>query len=153
MAKPGGSLISWIGRRDPPPCRCAGAAPLSPGAQDRVNITARTVQIRAGADIRGPPFLSSRGSLTRARSVSGVQSSPQPVSASYSEGSMTLTPELVADILVRQKYITPEQGDLIKQEAKLLPQRVRTGSAYEQKSLAYEVVLRLKLPNGRDSGG
>ena len=36
---------------------------------------------------------------------------------------MNLTPELVADILVRQKYITPEQGDLIKQEAKLLPQR------------------------------
>jgi general secretion pathway protein E len=66
---------------------------------------------------------------------------------------MNLTPELVADILVRQKYITPEQGDLIKQEAKLLPQRVRTGSAYEQKSLAYEVILRLKLPNGRDSGG
>jgi general secretion pathway protein E len=66
---------------------------------------------------------------------------------------MTLTPELVADILVRQKYITSEQGDLIKQEAKLLPQRVRTGSAYEQKSLAYEVILRLKLPNGRDSGG
>jgi len=65
---------------------------------------------------------------------------------------MTLTPELVADILIRQKYINPEQGDLIKQEAKLLPQRVRTGSAYEQKSLAYEVVLRLKLPNGRDSG-
>jgi general secretion pathway protein E len=66
---------------------------------------------------------------------------------------MTLTPELVADILIRQKYITPDQGDLIKQEAKLLPQRVRTGSAYEQKSLAYDVILRLKLPNGRDSGG
>jgi len=65
---------------------------------------------------------------------------------------MTLTPELVADILVRQKYINPDQGDLIKQEAKLLPQRVRTGSAYEQKSLAYDVILRLKLPNGRDSG-
>jgi general secretion pathway protein E len=65
---------------------------------------------------------------------------------------MTLTPELVADILVRQKYLTPDQGDLIKQEAKLLPQRVRTGTAYEQKSLAYEVILRLKLPNGRDSG-
>jgi len=66
---------------------------------------------------------------------------------------MNLTPELVADILVRQKYLTPEQGDLIKQEAKLLPQRVRTGSAYEQKSLAYDLILRLKLPNGRDSGG
>src|SRR5919112_472868 len=48
--------------------------------------------------------------------------------------------------------LTPEQGELIKQESKLLPQRVRTGSAYEQKSLAYEVILRLKLPNGRDSG-
>jgi general secretion pathway protein E len=65
---------------------------------------------------------------------------------------MTLTPELVADILVRQKYITPEQGDAIKQEAKLLPSRVRTSSAYEQKSLAYDLILRLKLPNGRDSG-
>jgi len=66
---------------------------------------------------------------------------------------MNLTPELVADILIRQKYLTPEQGELIKQEAKLLPQRVRTGSAYDQKSLAYDVILRLKLPNGRDSGG
>jgi general secretion pathway protein E len=65
---------------------------------------------------------------------------------------MTLTPELVADILVRQKYLTPEQGDAIKQEAKLLPSRVRTSSAYEQKSLAYDLILRLKLPNGRDSG-
>jgi general secretion pathway protein E len=65
---------------------------------------------------------------------------------------MTLTPELVADILVRQKYITPDQGDAIKQEAKLLPNRVRTSSAYEQKSLAYDLILRLKLPNGRDSG-
>jgi general secretion pathway protein E len=65
---------------------------------------------------------------------------------------MTLTPELVADILIRQKYITPEQGDTVKQEAKLLPSRVRASSAYEQKSLAYDLILRLKLPNGRDSG-
>ncbi len=66
---------------------------------------------------------------------------------------MNLAPELVADILVRQKYVTPDQGDLIKQEAKLLPQRLRTGSAYEQKSLAYDLILRLKLPNGREGGG
>jgi general secretion pathway protein E len=65
---------------------------------------------------------------------------------------MNLTPELVADILVRQKHITPEQGDTIKQEAKLLPSRLRSASAYEQKAVAYELVLRLKLPNLRDSG-
>ena len=65
---------------------------------------------------------------------------------------MNLTPELVADILVRQKHITPEQGDTIRQEAKLLPSRLRSASAYEQKAVAYELVLRLKLPNLRDSG-
>ncbi|HWM90948.1 MAG TPA: ATPase, T2SS/T4P/T4SS family [Thermoanaerobaculia bacterium] len=65
---------------------------------------------------------------------------------------MSLTPELVADILVRQGYITPDQGETIKQEARLMPARVRSASAYEQKSLAYEVVSRLRLPNLKDSG-
>jgi general secretion pathway protein E len=65
---------------------------------------------------------------------------------------MNLTPELVADILVRQKHITPEQGETIKQEAKTLPSRLRSASAYEQKAVAYELVIRLKLPNLRDSG-
>jgi general secretion pathway protein E len=66
---------------------------------------------------------------------------------------MSLTPELVADILVRQGIITSEQGDTIKQEARLVPGRVRSSSAYEQKSLAYEVITRLRLPNLKDSGG
>jgi general secretion pathway protein E len=66
---------------------------------------------------------------------------------------MNLTPELVADILVRQKNISPEQGETIKQEAKQLPSRLRSASAYEQKAIAYELVIRLKLPNQRDSGG
>jgi general secretion pathway protein E len=65
---------------------------------------------------------------------------------------MNLTPELVADILVRQKHITPEQGDTIKQEAKTLPSRLRSTGAYEQKAVAYDLVTRLKLPNLRDSG-
>jgi general secretion pathway protein E len=65
---------------------------------------------------------------------------------------MSLTPELVADILVRQGYITPEHGETIKQEARLMPARVRSASAYEQKSLAYEIVTRLRLPNQKDSG-
>ena len=66
---------------------------------------------------------------------------------------MNLTPELVADILVRQGYITSEQGDTIKHEAKSVPRRVRDSSAYEQKALAYEMILQLRLPNRRDSGG
>jgi general secretion pathway protein E len=65
---------------------------------------------------------------------------------------MNLTPELVADILVRQKYIAPEQGQSIKAEAKALPSRMRSAHAYEQKALAYELILQLRLPNLRDSG-
>jgi general secretion pathway protein E len=65
---------------------------------------------------------------------------------------MNLTPELVADILVRQGTITPEQAVTIKQEAKA-PQRRRNSSAFEQKALAYDLVLQLRLPNQKDSGG
>jgi general secretion pathway protein E len=66
---------------------------------------------------------------------------------------MNLTPELVADILVRQGAITPEQATTIKAEAKALPQRMRNSSAFEQKALAYDLVLQLRLPNQKDSGG
>jgi general secretion pathway protein E len=66
---------------------------------------------------------------------------------------MNLTPELVADILVRQGYLAPEQSETIKQEAKALPHRLRNSSAFEQKALAYELILQLRLPNRRDSGG
>jgi general secretion pathway protein E len=66
---------------------------------------------------------------------------------------MNLTPELVADILVRQKYLAPEQGETIKAEAKALPSRMRSAHAYEQKALAYELILQLRLPNLKDSGG
>jgi len=66
---------------------------------------------------------------------------------------MNLTPELVSDILVRQGYLTPEQGETIKAEAKALPHRLRNSSAFEQKALAYDLILQLRLPNQRDSGG
>jgi len=65
---------------------------------------------------------------------------------------MNLTPELVADVLVRQRRITAEQGTTIKQEAKLLPQRVRSSRAYQQKALAYELIQQLRLPD-RATGG
>src|SRR5579864_4124461 len=65
---------------------------------------------------------------------------------------MNLTPELVADILVRQGYVTREQGETIRQEAKLVPHRLRSSAAYEQKALAYDLVMRLHLPHAKDTG-
>src|SRR5215210_8921836 len=65
---------------------------------------------------------------------------------------MNLTPEIVSDILVRQGYITPEQGETIRQEAKALPSRLRNAAAYEQKAVAYDLIGQLRLPNLRDSG-
>ncbi|MEM7480878.1 MAG: ATPase, T2SS/T4P/T4SS family [Acidobacteriota bacterium] len=58
---------------------------------------------------------------------------------------MSLTPDLVADILVRQSRISPEHGQQIKTEAKLLPNRLRSAKSYEQKAFAYDLVQRLKL--------
>jgi hypothetical protein len=43
---------------------------------------------------------------------------------------MILSPELVADILVRQGYVTREQGDAIRQEAKLVPHRLRSTTTW-----------------------
>jgi general secretion pathway protein E len=65
---------------------------------------------------------------------------------------MNLTPELVADILVRQGYVTRDQGERIRTEAKLLPSRLRSAAAYEQRAVAYDLVSSLQLPNARDSG-
>jgi general secretion pathway protein E len=65
---------------------------------------------------------------------------------------MTLTPELAADILVRQGYLSADQGETIRQEARLLPNRLRAPGAYEQKAVAYDLITRLKLPNRQDSG-
>jgi general secretion pathway protein E len=64
---------------------------------------------------------------------------------------MNLTPELVADILVRQGYVTRDQGERIRQEAKLLPSRLRSATAYEQRAVAYDLVASLQLPNARDA--
>ncbi|HEV7505278.1 MAG TPA: ATPase, T2SS/T4P/T4SS family [Thermoanaerobaculia bacterium] len=65
---------------------------------------------------------------------------------------MNLTPELVADILVRQGFLKTEQGEAIKQEARALPRNMRNANAFEQRAVAYELVLQMRLPNLRDSG-
>ena len=59
---------------------------------------------------------------------------------------MRLSPELVADVLVRQGKITPEQGFDIKKEARLLPGSRRSPRAFEQQAVAYELIQGLRLP-------
>ena len=66
---------------------------------------------------------------------------------------MNLTPGLIADILVRQGYVSREGGEKIRHEAGLLPSRLRSASAYEQRAVAYDLVTGLHLPNIKDSGG
>jgi general secretion pathway protein E len=65
---------------------------------------------------------------------------------------MRLTPEFLADVLVRQGTITQEQGFEIKKEAKLLSNRVRAKKGYEQRAMAYELVegLHLKPQSGEN---
>lgn len=61
---------------------------------------------------------------------------------------MTLSPDLTADVLLRQGRITPAQQELIKKEAREVPRHVRQGGrAYEQRSLAYELIRSLNLPD------
>ncbi|HUO87465.1 MAG TPA: type II/IV secretion system protein, partial [Thermoanaerobaculia bacterium] len=60
---------------------------------------------------------------------------------------MSLSPEQIADVLVRQGRISAEHGEMIKKEARLLPQRVRSARAYEQKAFGYELVEQLHLPD------
>jgi len=65
---------------------------------------------------------------------------------------VNLTPELVADILVRQGYLTAPQGEEIKKEARQLPNRVRHARAFEQRAVAYEIIERLRFPNRKNGG-
>ena len=59
---------------------------------------------------------------------------------------MNLTPQLVADVLVRQGVLTADQGHEVAKEARTLPSRARNPRAFEQRALAYEVIERLQFP-------
>jgi general secretion pathway protein E len=61
--------------------------------------------------------------------------------------SMSLTPELLADVLARQGLLKPEQAAEVKKEAALEPRSRRALGEREQRAWAYELVLRFKFPN------
>ncbi len=56
-----------------------------------------------------------------------------------------LTPELIADVLERQGEISKEQATQLRHEARLLP-KPGARAAYEQRSVAYDLVSRLAFP-------
>ncbi len=56
---------------------------------------------------------------------------------------MSISPELLAEVLHRQGLIDAEQATAVKKEARLLPARVRSSRAYELRALGYEVVTRM----------
>ncbi len=60
---------------------------------------------------------------------------------------MSLTPEAVAQILVRQGVLTDEQAEEVNKEARQLPARVRNPRAFEQRALAYELIERCNFPS------
>ncbi|MEM8963905.1 MAG: ATPase, T2SS/T4P/T4SS family, partial [Acidobacteriota bacterium] len=58
---------------------------------------------------------------------------------------MHLTPELVANLLVHNGILSQAQAEEVKKEARMMPRHLRSAKAYEQKSVAYELILRLGL--------
>jgi len=64
---------------------------------------------------------------------------------------MSISPELLAEVLQRQGLIDADQAAAIKKEARLLPQRVRSSRAYELRPFGYETVLRMGIQL-RDNG-
>jgi len=64
----------------------------------------------------------------------------------------SLTPHLVAEILLRQQRITPEQKAVIEKEARGLPRNYRSHRAYEQRAVAYDLISSLQLPDGDRPG-
>ena len=65
---------------------------------------------------------------------------------------MHLTPDLIANVLQRQKVITQDQVKEIQQAARNLPRQLRTPRAYEQRSIAYEVIQKMGLRNSSNGG-
>ena len=59
---------------------------------------------------------------------------------------MTLSPALIAEILVRQGLLSEAQGKEILREATLQPVRKGNARAFDQQARAYDVVERLSFP-------
>jgi len=66
---------------------------------------------------------------------------------------MSLNPNGLAKILLTQGLLSEQQVDQVRKEARKLPARERGVRAYEQRAVAYELVLRLQFPSESDPSG
>ncbi|MCG8461055.1 MAG: hypothetical protein MI919_32625, partial [Holophagales bacterium] len=63
-----------------------------------------------------------------------------------------LTPDILANVLVRQKIISVDQANEVKKEARRIPRHQRSPKACQQRSLAYELVTSLGLTTDQHVG-
>lgn len=65
---------------------------------------------------------------------------------------MSLSPEAVTAILVRQGVLSDEQASEVHKEARSLPSRARNPRAFEQRALAYELIERCNFESKESPG-
>ena len=65
---------------------------------------------------------------------------------------MHLTPSFLAGVLERQGVLSTEQADALRKEERMLPRHLRSSRAYEQKSVAYELLDRLGFQSENGGG-
>ncbi len=65
---------------------------------------------------------------------------------------MYLTPDLIANVLVRQQLLSDEQARELRIEARKMPRHLRSPKAYERRSVAYDFIIQQGYRSA-DNGG
>ncbi len=64
---------------------------------------------------------------------------------------MYLTPDLVTNVLLRQKLLSQAQATELKQATQKMPRHLRSPKAYEQRSVAYDLIVQQGFRSNADS--
>ncbi len=65
---------------------------------------------------------------------------------------MYLTPDLVANVLVRQQLLSEEQARQLRVEARKMPRHLRSPKAYERRSVAYDFIIQQGYRSATNGG-
>ncbi len=65
---------------------------------------------------------------------------------------MNLTPDLVANVLARQRLLTAQQVRELQQEAHKMPRHLRSPKAYERRSVAYDFIIQQGYRSAANGG-
>ena len=65
---------------------------------------------------------------------------------------MYLTPDLIANVLLRQQILSQDQARDLKLAAQKVPRHLRSPKAYEQRSVAYELIVQQGLRTQHKGG-